>query len=180
MKSPNYCIITVAECQSKSLPKNLELCRQLKTYVEDKLTNTLIYFGVFTTGNYAGALAYFENYSTLRDFEQAFEIYQHTSYYQKLFNGGTASIKSRNFIKYSPVTYEQDLKVEGRYLVLTRVKTDRSMLNTINKLAPIFSRTGALTYRLGSIMTGESVRDEAFNRFIQLNGADRNGLRSSG
>ena len=160
MKSPNYCIITVAEYQSKSLPKNLELCRQLKTYVEDKLTNTLIYFGFLTTGNYAGALAYFENYSTLRDFEQAFEIYQHTSYYQKLFNGGTASIKSRNFIKYSPVTYDQDLKVEGRYLVLTRVKTDRSMLNTINKLAPIFSRTGALTYRLGSIITGESVRDE--------------------
>ena len=50
--------------------------------------------------------------------------------------------------------------MEGRYLVLTRVKTDRSMLNTINKLAPIFSRTGALTYRLGSIITGESVRDE--------------------
>ena len=81
MKSPNYCIITVAEYQSKSLPKNLELCRQLKTYVEDKQTNTLIYFGFLTTGNYAGALAYFENYSTLRGFEQAFEIYQHTSYY---------------------------------------------------------------------------------------------------
>ena len=76
----------MAECQSKSLPKNLELCWQLKTYVEDKLTNTLIYFGVLNTGNYAGALAYFENYSTLRDFEQAFEIYQHTSYYQTLFN----------------------------------------------------------------------------------------------
>ena len=72
MKSPNYCIITVVECQWKSLPKNLELCRQLKTYVEDKLTNTLIYFGGFNTGNYAGALAYFENYSTLRNFEQAF------------------------------------------------------------------------------------------------------------
>ena len=105
MKSPNYCMITVAECQSKNLPKNFELCRQLKTYVEDKLTNTLIDFGVLNTGKYAGALAYFENYSTLRDFEQAFEIYQHTSYYQKLFNGGTASIKSRNFIKYSLVTY---------------------------------------------------------------------------
>ena len=34
------------------------------------------------------------------------------------------------------------------------------MLNTINKLAPIFSRTGALTYRLGSIISGENVRDE--------------------
>ena len=160
MKSPNYCIITVAECQSKSLPKNLELFRQLKTYVQNKVINTLIYYGVFSTGNNAGALAYFENYSTLRDFEQAFEIYQDSSYCQTLFNGETASIKSCNFIKYSPVTYEQDLKVEGRYLVLTRVKTDRSMLNTINKLAPIFSRTGALTYRLGSIMTGESVREE--------------------
>ena len=160
MKSPNYCIITVAECQSKSLPKNLELFRQLKTYVQNKVINTLIYYGVFSTGNNAGALAYFENYSTLRDFEQAFEIYQDSSYYQTLFNGETASIKSCNFIKYSPVTYDQDLKVEGRYLVLTRVKTDRSMLNTINKLAPIFSRTGALTYRLGSIMTGESVKDE--------------------
>ena len=50
--------------------------------------------------------------------------------------------------------------MEGRYLVLTRVKTVRSMLNTINRLAPISSRTGALTYRLESIMTGESVREE--------------------
>ena len=106
MKSPNYCIITAAEYQSKSLPKNLELCRQLKTYVEDKQTNTLIYFGFVTTGNYAGALAYFENYSTLRDFEQAFEFYQDSSYYQTLFNGETASIKSSNFIKYNPVNYE--------------------------------------------------------------------------
>ena len=160
MKSPNYCIITVAEYQLKSLPKNLELCRQLKTYVEDKVTNTLIYFGVLSTGNYAGALAYFENYSTLRDFEQAFEFYQDSSYYQTLFNGETASIKSSNFIKYSPVNYEQDLGAKGRYLVLTRVKTNNSMLTSINKLAPIFSGTGALTYRLGSIITGESVRDE--------------------
>ena len=50
--------------------------------------------------------------------------------------------------------------MEGRYLVLNRVKTDRSMLNTVNKLAPIFSITTALTYRLGPIVTGESVRDE--------------------
>ena len=160
MKSPNYCITTVAECQSKCLPRNLELCRQLKTYLEDKVTNTLIYFGVLTTGNYAGALAYFENYSTLRDFEQAFEIYQDSSYYQRLFDGETTSIKSSNFIKYSPVSYEQDLKVKGRYLVLTRVKTDRSMLTSINKLAPIFSGTGALTYRLGSIITGENAGNE--------------------
>ena len=160
MKSKNYCIITVAECQSKSLSKNLELCRQLKTYVEDNVTNTLIYFGVLTTGNNAGALAYFENYSTLRDFEQAFEIYQESSYYQTLFNGETASIKSSNFIKYSPVNYEQDLEGRGRYLVLTRVKADRTMLTSINKLAPIFSVTGALTYRLGSIITGENVGNE--------------------
>jgi len=160
MKSPNYCITTVAECQSKSLPKNLELCRQLKTYLEDKVTNTSIYFGVLTTGKYAGALAYFENYPTLRDFEHAFEIYQDSSYYQRLFDGETTSIKSSNFIKYSPVSYEQDLKVKGRYLVLTRVKTDRSMLTSINKLAPIFSGTGALTYRLGSIITGENAGNE--------------------
>ena len=160
MKSPNYCVISVADCQSKSLPKNLELCRQLKTYVEDKVTNTLIYFGVLSTANYAGALAYFEHYSTLRDFEQAFEIYQDSSYYQTLFNGERASIKSSNFIKYSPVNYEQDLEGKGRYLVLTRVKTGRSMLTSINKLAPIFSGNGALTYRLGSIISGENVGNE--------------------
>ena len=111
MKSPNYCVISVAEYQSKSLPKNLELCRQLKTYVEDKVTNTLIYFGVFTTGNNAGALAYFEHYSTLRDFEQAFEIYQDSSHYQTLFNGERASIKSSNFIKEIPVPIYPDTTV---------------------------------------------------------------------
>ena len=132
MKSPNYCIITVAECHSKSLSKNLGLCRQLKTYVEDKVSNTLIYFGVLRTGNYAGALAYFENYFTLIDFEQASEMYQESSYYQTLFNGETASIKSSNFIKYSPLNYEQDLEAKGRYLVLTRVK-NRLVHANINK-----------------------------------------------
>ncbi|MBU99853.1 MAG: hypothetical protein CMM24_05765, partial [Rhodospirillaceae bacterium] len=87
-------------------------------------------------------------------------IYQDSSYYQKLFNGKTASIKSSNFIKYSPVNYEQDLEGRGRYLVLTRVATDRTMVTSINKLAPIFSETGALTYRLGSIITGENVGNE--------------------
>ena len=132
MKSPNYCIITVAECQSKNLSKNLELCRQLKTYVEDKISNASIYFNVLSTGNYAGPLAYFENYSGLSDFEQAFEIYQESSFYQILFNGETASIKSSNFIKYSPLNYEQDLEAKGRYLVLTRVK-NRLVHANINK-----------------------------------------------
>ena len=34
------------------------------------------------------------------------------------------------------------------------------MLTSINKLAPIFSGTGALTYRLGSIITGKNVGNE--------------------
>jgi hypothetical protein len=58
------------------------------------------------------------------------------------------------------VNYEQNLEGKGRYLVLTRVKTGRSMLTSINKLAPIFSGNGALTYRLGSIISGENVGNE--------------------
>ena len=34
------------------------------------------------------------------------------------------------------------------------------MLTSINKLAPIFSGNGALTYRLGSIISGENVGNE--------------------
>ena len=56
--------------------------------------------------------------------------------------------------------YEENLIVEAQYLVLTRVKTSGSMLPSINRLAPVFSKTGALTYRLGSIMTGNNADSE--------------------
>ena len=160
MEMPKFCVITIAECDSNYLSRALELTRELKNEIEEKGNPVSIRAGTLITGYYAGAMAFFQNYSTLSDFERSYEILQASPHYQTLFNCGAAKVASRNLIKFSPVEYEENLIVEAQYLVLTRVKTLGSMLPSINRLAPVFSKTGALTYRLGSIMTGNNAGGE--------------------
>jgi len=160
MEMPKFCVITIAECDSNYLSRALELTRELKNEIEEKGNPVSIRFGILITGHRAGALAFFQNYSTLSDFERSYEILQASPHYQTLFNCGAAKVASRNLIKFSPVEYEENLIVEAQYLVLTRVKTLGSMLPSINRLAPVFSKTGALTYRLGSIITGNNAGSE--------------------
>ena len=160
MEMPKFCVITVAECDANYLSRALELTRELKNEIEEKGNPVSIRAGTLITGYYAGAMAFFQNYSTLSDFERSYEILQASPHYQTLFNCGAAKVASRNLIKFSPVEYEENLIVEAQYLVLTRVKTLGSMLPSINRLAPVFSKTGALSYRLGSIMTGNNADSE--------------------
>ena len=160
MEMPKFCVITVAECDANYLSRALELTRELKNEIEEKGNPVSIRAGTLITGYYAGAMAFFQNYSTLSDFEQSYEILQASWHYQSLFNSGAAKVASRNLIKFSPVEYEKNLVVEAQYLVLTRVKTLGSMLPSINRLAPVFLKTGALTYRLGSIITGNNAGSE--------------------
>ena len=157
---PKFCVITVAECDANYLSRALELTRELKNEIEEKGNPVSIRAGTLITGYYAGAMAFFQNYLTLSDFEKSYEILQASWHYQSLFKSGAAKVASRNLIKFSPVEYEENLIVEAQYLVLTRVKTLGSMLPSINRLAPVFSKTGALSYRLGSIMTGNNVGNE--------------------
>ena len=160
MEMPKFCVITIAECDSNYLSRALELTRELKNEIEEKGNPVSIRAGTLITGYYAGAMAFFQNYLTLSDFEQSYEILQASWHYQSLFKSGAAKVASRNLIKFSPVEYEENLIVEAQYLVLTRVRTLGSMLPSINRLAPVFSKTGALSYRLGSIMTGNNVGNE--------------------
>ena len=160
MEMPKFCVITVAECDANYLSRALELTRELKNEIEEKGNPVSIRAGTLITGYYAGAMAFFQNYLTLSDFEKSYEILQASWHYQSLFKSGAAKVASRNLIKFSPVKYEENLIVEAQYLVLTRVKTLGSMLPSINRLAPVFSKTGALSYRLGSIMTGNNVGNE--------------------
>ena len=160
MEMPKFCVITVAECDANYLSRALELTRELKNEIEEKGNPVSIRAGTLITGYYSGAMAFFQNYLTLSDFEQSYEILQASWHYQSLFKSGAAKVASRNLIKFSPVEYEENLIVEAQYLVLTRVKTLGSMLPSINRLAPVFSKTGALSYRLGSIMTGNNVGNE--------------------
>jgi hypothetical protein len=160
MEMPKFCVITVAECDANYLSRALELTRELKNEIEEKGNPVSIRAGTLITGYYAGAMAFFQNYLTLSDFEKSYEILQASWHYQSLFKSGAAKVASRNLIKFSPVEYEENLIVEAQYLVLTRVKTLGSMLPSINRLAPVFSKTGALSYRLGSIMTGNNVGNE--------------------
>ena len=160
MEMPKFCVITVAECDANYLSRALELTRELKNEIEEKGNPVSIRAGTLITGYYAGAIAFFQNYLTLSDFEKSYEILQASWHYQSLFKSGAAKVASRNLIKFSPVEYEENLIVEAQYLVLTRVRTLGSMLPSINRLAPVFSKTGALSYRLGSIMTGNNVGNE--------------------
>ena len=113
MEMPKFGVITIAECDSNYLSRALELTRELKDEIEEKGNPVSIRFGILITGHHAGAMAFFQNYSTLSDFERSYGIFQASEHYQTLFNCGAAKVASRNLIKFSPVEYEENLIVAG-------------------------------------------------------------------
>ena len=68
MSNPNYCVITVANCDPKFMNKALELTERFKKEIELKANPISIRYGVMSTGQYAGAIAFFQNYASLADF----------------------------------------------------------------------------------------------------------------
>ena len=72
MSNPNYCVITVAKCDPKFMNKALELTEGFKKEIELKANPISIRYGVMSTGQYAGAIAFFQNYASLADFEKWF------------------------------------------------------------------------------------------------------------
>ena len=75
MSNPNYCIITVANCDPKFMDKALNLTEGFKKEIELKANPISIRYGVMSTGQYAGAIAFFQNYASLADFEKSFGVY---------------------------------------------------------------------------------------------------------
>ena len=100
MSNPNYCVITVANCDPKFMNKALDLTEGFKKEIELKANPVSIRYGVMSTGQYAGAIAFFQNYASLADFEKSFGVYQAANDYQALFNSGNASVIMRNIVKY--------------------------------------------------------------------------------
>ena len=160
MSNPNYCIITVANCDPKFMDKALNLTGGFKKEIELKANPTSIRYGVMSTGQYAGAIAFFQNYESLADFEKSFVVYQAANDYQELFNSGNASVIMRNIAKYLDIPFEQKASAKAKYLVLTRVSGQGSMENEITSLAPVFANGGALTYRLANVITGSNVGNQ--------------------
>ena len=69
MSNPNYCVITVANCDPKFMNKALDLTEGFKKEIELKANPISVRYGVMSTGQYAGAIAFFQNYASLADFE---------------------------------------------------------------------------------------------------------------
>jgi len=59
MSNPNYCVITVANCDPKFMNKALDLTEGFKKEIELKANPISIRYGVMSTGQYAGAIAFF-------------------------------------------------------------------------------------------------------------------------
>tara|TARA_Y100000588_G_C14179398_1_gene892922 strand:+ start:825 stop:1553 length:729 start_codon:yes stop_codon:yes gene_type:complete len=160
MDQPNYCVVTLAKCKAVFMPEALELTQGFKKEIEEKANPISIRYGVLSTGQHAGAIAFFQNYLSLEHFEKSFEIYQEAQDYRTLFESAHAHIISRNIVKYSPIQFDENLTASPKYLVLTRIDTADSMAEQITGLSPLFSEAGALTYRLGTIITGTNVGNQ--------------------
>jgi hypothetical protein len=160
MKIPNYCVITLAKCESAFMANAMQLTEGFKNEIEKKANPISIRYGIMTTGQHAGSIAFFQNYTTLSDFEKSFSIYQESDDYKALFTSGNAQVVMRNIVKYIDIPFEQKLAKEAKYLVLTRVSTAESMEPEIAELAHIFSEGGALTYRFGNLITGNNVGNQ--------------------
>jgi hypothetical protein len=60
MKIPNYCVITLAKCESAFMANAMQLTEGFKNEIEKKANPISIRYGIMTTGQHAGSIAFFK------------------------------------------------------------------------------------------------------------------------
>ena len=112
------------------------------------------------SGIVPGALVFVQMYENLSGFEKAIDVMPKSKSYASLINEAGADVYVRNMMKAMPISFSESA-AEAKYLVLTRAMPPKGMspeefTGEVQNATPIFADGGALTMRLGRIMTGSN------------------------
>ena len=156
----NYIIITAARCAPENRQTALSHMPIFASDLMDKAGAVRCRYGVTMSGLVPGSLVFVQMYESLSGFEKAIDLMPQSKAYTDMINQAGADVYIRNIMKAMPISFTESA-AEAKYLVLTRAMPQKGMSSNeftgeVQKTTSIFADSGALTMRLGRIMTGSN------------------------
>ena len=154
----NYIIITAARCAPEKRQTALSHMPDFASDLMDKAGAVRCRYGVTMSGLVPGSLVFVQMYESLSGFEKAIDLMPQSKAYTSMINEAGADVFFRNMMKVMPISFTESAS-EAKYLVLTRAMPQKGMSSDeftgeVQNATSIFANGGALTMRLGRIMTG--------------------------
>ena len=117
--------------------------------------------GTIMTGNNAGSVVFQQFFDTLNDFADVMDAFAKSYTYSSIMGTGL-TVKMRNIAKFCDVPFDAPANPQRKYVILTRGKSHISqseLMDLMAEASPMFSETGAQTFRFARIMTGNNAGD---------------------
>ena len=117
--------------------------------------------GTIMTGNNAGSVVFQQFFDTLNDFADVMDAFAKSNTYSSIMGTGL-TVTMRNIAKFCDVPFDAPANPQRKYVILTRGKSHISqpeLMDLMAEASPMFSETGAQTFRFARIMTGNNAGD---------------------
>ena len=117
--------------------------------------------GTIMTGNSAGSVVFQQFFNTLNDFADVMDAFAKSNTYSSIMGTGL-TVTMRNIAKFCDVPFDAPANPQRKYVILTRGKSHISqpeLMDLMAEASPMFSETGAQTFRFARIMTGNNAGD---------------------
>jgi hypothetical protein len=156
----NFYVNTVGAVSSTRLSEAIDLGKVLAE--ESKAAGSVrASIGTIMTGNNAGSVVFQQFFNSLNDFANVMDAFAVSNTYGEIIQTGL-KVTMRNVAKFCDVPFNAPENPTRKYVVLTRGTSHVSqseLIDLIAEAAPIFADSGAQTFRLAQIMTGNNVGD---------------------
>ena len=117
--------------------------------------------GTIMTGNNAGSVVFQQFFDTLNNFADVMDAFAKSNTYSSIMDTGL-TVTMRNIAKFCDVPFDAPANPQRKYVILTRGKSHISqpeLMDLMAEASPMFSETGAQTFRFARIMTGNNAGD---------------------
>lgn len=156
----NFYVNTVGAVSSTRLSEAIDLGKVLAE--ESKAAGSVrASIGTIMTGNNAGSVVFQQFFNSLNDFANVMDAFAVSNTYGEIIQTGL-KVTMRNVAKFCDVPFNAPENPTRKYVVLTRGTSHVSqseLIDLIAEAAPMFAHSGAQTFRLAQIMTGNNVGD---------------------
>lgn len=154
----NFYVNTVGAVSSTRLSEAIDLGKVLAE--ESKAAGSVrASIGTIMTGNNAGSVVFQQFFNSLNDFANVMDAFAVSNTYGEIIQTGL-KVTMRNVAKFCDVPFNAPENPTRKYVVLTRGTSHVSqseLIDLIAEAAPMFADSGAQTFRLAQIMTGNNV-----------------------
>ena len=120
------------------------------------------FIGTVMTGhNAGGGVAFGQFFNSLDDFGKVMDAFATSGTYGKIMEHGM-TVSFRNIAKFCDVPFSGPTDPQRKYVVYTRGTShipQAELVELISEAAPMFAESGAQSYRLARIMTGNEAGD---------------------